>query len=376
MRPRRRALTLTELLTVASVIAILASMLSPLLVRGRQVAVQQSCASNLNQMFRALTLYANGNNGKFPRCFDTPTPSANANPIESTWWYRKISMVLYPLDNTYSFTRQCPTCSRLYPATAVTCPLHDPPKAVQDKAYSDWLPHRCVLRCPASHDPFDHSRAPAYFPGVAGGDGGDKDRVFDDCYGYNNLGTNGYGFVYAGAGTLPAVLSRVYSIPYYSTSKYYHDPSPYGANTPVTGRFMVGRGKECPRDRTFAFDPTFDPSKKETCAVSGCGELLRAVQFGDIGTWSDFSQAASTLLMADYCKADASPFPGVDEGLCEENNPATGKVDNPKLPVPVYGFRHGGKFNALFAAGNVEGFTPRGFFSIVGTPKAHWQVYR
>ena len=83
LSPRRtpRAFTLTELLTVVSVITILTSMMAPVLLRVRQEAGRIKCTSNLKQVHEALELVANRRNGKLPKCFEMQA----ANPTLVNW---------------------------------------------------------------------------------------------------------------------------------------------------------------------------------------------------------------------------------------------------------------------------------------------------
>lgn len=62
----RRGFGLGELLVVLGVIALLAGLLSPILVRCRQAAQQQVCASHLRQIGLALRMYGDDNDGGFP----------------------------------------------------------------------------------------------------------------------------------------------------------------------------------------------------------------------------------------------------------------------------------------------------------------------
>ncbi len=62
----RSSFTLTELLVVVTIIAILISLLMPALKRARETANSAVCASNLRQIGIALFAYARDNNGRLP----------------------------------------------------------------------------------------------------------------------------------------------------------------------------------------------------------------------------------------------------------------------------------------------------------------------
>ena len=59
--------TLIELLVVISIIALLLSILMPGLQKAKAVAMRTVCASNLRQMALSARVYADDNDGKFPR---------------------------------------------------------------------------------------------------------------------------------------------------------------------------------------------------------------------------------------------------------------------------------------------------------------------
>jgi len=66
-RPHRLGFTLTEVLVVIAILAILASLLLPALARGRGYAQRISCLNRLRQWNHALHLYAQDNSDTLPR---------------------------------------------------------------------------------------------------------------------------------------------------------------------------------------------------------------------------------------------------------------------------------------------------------------------
>jgi prepilin-type N-terminal cleavage/methylation domain-containing protein/prepilin-type processing-associated H-X9-DG protein len=62
----RRAFTLVELLVVIGIIALLISMLIPVVTRARDQAIAVDCAAQLHQVGLALAIYTENNKGLFP----------------------------------------------------------------------------------------------------------------------------------------------------------------------------------------------------------------------------------------------------------------------------------------------------------------------
>ncbi len=69
MRRRTNAFTLIELLVVIAIIAILAGILFPVFAKAREKAEQADCISNVNQLAKAVAMYAMDYDQKLPRVY-------------------------------------------------------------------------------------------------------------------------------------------------------------------------------------------------------------------------------------------------------------------------------------------------------------------
>jgi prepilin-type N-terminal cleavage/methylation domain-containing protein/prepilin-type processing-associated H-X9-DG protein len=69
VRGSKKGFTLVELLVVIGIIALLISILLPSLSRARETANRVKCGSNLRQIGQAMQLYANENQGNYPRTY-------------------------------------------------------------------------------------------------------------------------------------------------------------------------------------------------------------------------------------------------------------------------------------------------------------------
>ena len=323
----RRALTITELLTVVSVIAILTSMMSPVLLRAQQESIRGKCTVNIKRIHEALELYRNHNTGKFPNCFDlNPGGGSSQTVQEDSWWYRKVAREMWKpaIVSGKLYDQLNVPRSRSWGSTG------------RNSGLKKFDPGDMPLRCPASSDNHDESYGDPYKPRCIESTELDKDRVFDDCYGYNNFGDQAakkYGFVYASGCGDTCVLhyQNGSSGPFFHISKLYH--SGYGGtNAKIKGTFKD------------------DPSSSWT----------------HIGALTEFAEPSITIVLSDYYKADASPT--IDQKVADFDGDGETELRD------GHAFRHGGKGNFLCADGHIEGFRERLFRRANGDGAIRWDV--
>ena len=80
--PRKRGFSLTELLVVLGIVALLISLLMPTLNTARQMSLSTKCKANLRSNYMFMLMYANDNRGWFaPPGLGTNVPMANRWPV-------------------------------------------------------------------------------------------------------------------------------------------------------------------------------------------------------------------------------------------------------------------------------------------------------
>jgi prepilin-type N-terminal cleavage/methylation domain-containing protein/prepilin-type processing-associated H-X9-DG protein len=301
MRHRRRGITLTELLVVVSVITILAAMVAPVLQRAWARAIQASCANNMGRIYQGFQILANQRSGKLPQCFDinynTDTPD-DSTVREGTWWFRKVGDIIYGSGNDEN-------------------PLRLPT--------SEFRPERCVMRCPASPDHYDQARTPsAFIPRVEGSglQRNEKDRVYDNNYGFNN-----WGFRYSNSDCIP-------------------DPRGLGMGHPGTNPLYHGSGAI-----TGYYETPVAPSARADQSY--------------IGHLADVPYADSVILLMDYIKADIAPMGGSSN--TDYHDDLFGfRFRHGSSKVTRYDTSSPGQANILFVDGHIAGYSAARFATKYG----------
>jgi len=263
-------LAVTEAVLLLVLAVLFAAMSTPIVMNGcHPPGRHNSCKNNMLKIYQAVQLYANENNGKLPTCFDLRDGVGERAPYENSWWFRKVANIMYPVEN---------------------------PLDIDAKRFVNEM---CVLRCPESSDD----------PHGGDADSVEKDRVYDDNYGFNN-----WGFHYTNrvADRLP-------------------DPRKLARGSLGASPLYHGRG-----------------------GITGYYET--GEDWAHIGELADVPYAGATILLMDYVKADIAPMGG----------------SRSRYSDLAHGlrFRHranGGstRANVLFVDGRVDSYTP-------GTFAAKW----
>lgn len=118
---KKQNFTLTELLVVISIIAILAGLTMPALTKARLSALTTACSSNLKQIGSTFSMYANDNEDFLPPADTLAKPEAPKTTNLTAWgttnepWYLLLERKKYFTANTFDVT----STSR----TFVNCPV-------------------------------------------------------------------------------------------------------------------------------------------------------------------------------------------------------------------------------------------------------------
>lgn len=89
---KKTLFTLIELLVVIAIIAILAAMLLPALAKARNKAKDMKCVNNLKTLGIATWLYADENQGSFPRYYQVPAGATMQNKL---WGFQLAPYLTY-----------------------------------------------------------------------------------------------------------------------------------------------------------------------------------------------------------------------------------------------------------------------------------------
>jgi prepilin-type N-terminal cleavage/methylation domain-containing protein/prepilin-type processing-associated H-X9-DG protein len=125
-RTSARAFTLVELLVVIGIIALLVSILLPALQAAREQAQTVQCSSNLKQVYMALNMYAQDNNGLIPPHSATLPRAPTAPPGGNVFPYW--TNFLSPVSQINNWVQVKNYVSN---GKVLDCPSQQPPRVAQ-----------------------------------------------------------------------------------------------------------------------------------------------------------------------------------------------------------------------------------------------------
>jgi len=133
MRRHSSGFTLIELLVVIAIIAILAAILFPVFAQAREKARQTTCASNLNQLAKALLSYTTDHENHLAPSFSTSVPDPLRGGMDNT------NTVIWPaLVKPYIKNEGIFMCPNAQDARYVEAWVDEPNRGVYGRG---WLPY-------------------------------------------------------------------------------------------------------------------------------------------------------------------------------------------------------------------------------------------
>ncbi len=102
-RERKKGFTLVELLVVLAIISILAALLLPALRKAKEQAQATVCINNVHQLYVAMNLYTNDNDGYLPK-ENNDGWGGPTNPLAPDGWIREMAQYVGVKTNNVPYT--------------------------------------------------------------------------------------------------------------------------------------------------------------------------------------------------------------------------------------------------------------------------------